>query len=175
MRPVALRAALAVAALVAVTASALPAAAAPAPAPAVGWTKTYTEAILLLKLRLPCRQVRSTAGCSVELAQQRLALSQRRLAACKSRITASAAGAACKDTDVAATARTNLTEIKRGFPLRTADCIGGSKTRLAGLRYGVFRCSITVEDDANPGGPVVVSGRLLVTVTGKTTFVWQAI
>lgn len=174
MRKAARRARLAAAALL-VMALAGPAAAAPAPAATAGWTKTYTEAILLLELRLPCKQVRSAAGCSITLAEQRLELSQRRLAACKSRKTASATGSACKDTNAAEVARVNLTEIKRGFPLRTADCVGGRKTRLAGLRYGVFRCSITVADDANPGGPVVVSGRLLVTVTGKATFAWQAI
>lgn len=175
MNTIARRATLAAAVLALAAPPALAAAAAPAPAPALGWTKTYTEAILLLKLRLPCKQVRSAAACSVALAEQQLARSQRRLADCEARMPASAAGAACKDTSTAAGARTNLTEVRRGFPLRTADCVGGRKTRLAGLRYGVFRCSITVEDDANPGGPVVVSGRLLVTVTGASTFVWQAI
>jgi hypothetical protein len=34
---------------------------------------------------------------------------------------------------------------------------------------------VTVYDDGNPGDPVVVSGRLLVTVTGATTFRWQAL
>jgi hypothetical protein len=159
--------------LVAAVAPARTAVAATSPAP--GWTKTYTEAILLLKLRVPCRQVRTVAGCSLERAELRLAQSRQRAAACKSRTTASAAASGCSDSVGAADAVANVTEIKRGFPIRTADCSGGTKSRLPGDRFGVFRCSITVDDDTNPGGPVVVSGRLLVTVTGKTTFSWQAI
>ena len=145
------------------------------PATGIGWTKTYTEAILLLKLRVPCRNVRSTEACSVQAAQDRLTLSERRLAACRARATASAKAATCKEAVDAATARMNLAEIKRGFPIRTADCTGGAKTRTGAEHYSAFRCTITVEDDSNGGGPIVVSGRLLVTVTGKATFVWQAL
>src|SRR6185437_601681 len=113
-----------------------------ATSPTRGWTKTYTEAILLLKLRVPCRQVRSLADCSLKQAQLRLAQSEQRAAACKSRTTASAAASGCSDSIGATNARANVAEIKRGFPIRTADCTGGTKARLTGERYGVFRCSI---------------------------------
>jgi hypothetical protein len=145
------------------------------PVTSIGWTKTYTEAILLLRLRVPCRNIRSTQACSVQAAQDRLTLSERRLAACKARATASAKAARCTEAADAANARTNLAEIRRGFPIRTADCTGGAKTKTGPERYSAFRCTITVEDDSNGGGPVVVSGRLLVTVTGKATFAWQAL
>jgi hypothetical protein len=65
--------------------------------------------------------------------------------------------------------------LRKGFPLRTAQCRGGGTPDPTGRRFGVFTCRITVYDDGNPTGPVVVSGRLLITVTGATTFSWRAI
>lgn len=145
------------------------------PAPAEGWTKTYTEAILLLKLRLPCKSVRSAAGCSVARAEQQLAQSERQLADCKARTTASADVDACSRRFDETRAQTNLADVEHGFPLSTADCTGGPNARVDGRRYGVFRCEVTVDDETGSGGPVVVTGRLLVTVNGKTAFSWQAI
>jgi hypothetical protein len=112
------------------------------PVPARLWTETKADAVLLLKLRLPCANVRSAGGCRVASAAHRSA---------------------------------NLTYLRKGFPLRTAQCKGGGTPGRTGKRFGVFTCRITVYDDASPGGPVVVSGRLLITVTGATTFTWRAI
>jgi hypothetical protein len=117
----------------------------PAPAahvPARLWTETKADAVLLLKLRLPCASVRSAGGCRVASA---------------------------------ARPSTNETYVRKGFPVRTARCKGGGAPDRTGRRFSVFQCRITVYDDANPTGPVVVSGRLLITVTGSTTFRWQAI
>jgi hypothetical protein len=110
-----------------------PASAAPAP---LLWSATKADAVLLLKLRLPCASIRSAGACRV----------------------ASAA-----------------TYRRKGFPLRTADCKGGGAPDRTGTRFGVFTCRITVYDDTNPTAPVDVSGRLLITVTGSTTFSWRAI
>jgi hypothetical protein len=111
------------------------------PLPARLWTETKADAVLLLKLRLPCASVRSAGGCRVASAAHRSA---------------------------------NLAYLRKGFPLRTARCKGGG-TPHTGRRFDVFNCRITVYDDANPSGPIVVSGRLLITVTGATTFSWRAI
>lgn len=112
------------------------------PVPARLWTETKADAVLLLKLRLPCASVRATGSCRVASAAHRSA---------------------------------NLTYLRKGFPLRTAQCKGGGTPDRTGRRFDVFTCRITVYDDANPSGPVVVSGRLLITVTGATTFSWRAI
>ena len=112
------------------------------PVPARMWTETKADAVLLLKLRLPCASVRAAGSCRVASAAHRSA---------------------------------NLTYLRKGFPLRTAQCKGGGTPDRARRRFDVFTCRITVYDDANPSGPVVVSGRLLITVTGATTFSWRAI
>jgi hypothetical protein len=158
--------------LLAFAALTVPPAEAAAPAPT--WTKTYAEAVLLLKLRLPCKNVRSPAACSLAAAVRRLAQSERRLAACKLRTTESTSARACTEHADSDAARTNVADLRRGFPLHTAHCTGGGDPS-SGRRYSVFRCAVTVRDDASAGGPVDVSGRLLVTVTGRATFVWQAI
>lgn len=127
------------------------AAAQPAPA-SIWWTDTKADAVLLLKLRLPCTSVRSPEGCSVASAQRDLARRGDGI-------------------DPA----TNLMYIKRGFPLRSAHCVGGGTPDRSGTRFRVFRCNITIYDDSKPKSPVIVSGRLLVTVTGTTLFSWAAV
>jgi hypothetical protein len=148
-------------AIVGATVFAATAAAAP-PSSVRLWTPTKADAVLLLKLRLPCPSVRSRANCSLSSAQ-------RRLAACSGRKASRCATSAGGDPSL------NLSYVRKGFPLRSAVCTSGGKGHGRGGRFSVFQCRVTVYDDGNPGDPVVVSGRLLVTVTGATTFRWQAL
>ena len=65
-----------------------------------------------------------------------------------------------------------LENVKNGFKLKSAECIGSG----SGIRFGLFRCKVTVLDrNVSTNQPMIVSGRIAVTTTGKATFRWELI
>jgi hypothetical protein len=136
---------------------------------------------------MPCTLVRTRWACSTKIAQafvdERSAVLQRIVEACEAR---DPSRTNCEETysqghtvkTLAEQGEWNLDRVIRGFPLLSAECIGAG----TGItRFKQLRCKVAVEDFFNKGGKpmlsnrLIVSGRVLVTVSGKTTFRWSLI
>lgn len=162
------------------------------------WTETYAEQTLLKKLVVPCKYVRTRYACSIKIAQSYVDnvenAYQKAIESCEAYASDPPRRDGCLEhvnknqariqagqlTEAEKTARAqpyfNLDRVTNGFPLTDAECIGSG----TGFRFRLFRCKISVEDPFNKGSlnfyrPVIVSGRLLITVTGKATFRWSVI
>lgn len=140
------------------------------------WSESYAERVLLAKLHVPCATVRKEKDCNLAAAQKEKAAFERRIADCQALATPDARlsclksiGTQTRDPDL------NLSQVKNGFPLEQADCVGGGKPDRSGFRFAQFRCKIKVIDEDILDTEIDVTGRILVTPTGPTTFRWRLI
>jgi hypothetical protein len=147
-----------------------------AAAPAWHWSESFAEKTLLTKLKVPCHFVRSTpADCSLAGAQAELASYNARIDACNA-LTDPNQTYGCLQAMIGLRApQANINWVTHGFPLDTADCVGTGPPDRSGYRFRQFRCKVTVIDRDRASRKTIVSGRLLVTPTGKATFKWALI
>jgi hypothetical protein len=151
------------------------------PKPKPVWTETYTERTLLKKLRIPCRYVRNQPSVNCDVASAQAMIEERKArvdqwtAACEAkpiaqeRLNCLTAGASLLSGGL--DLEWNLDQVSHGFSLTDATCVGSG----AGIRFHQLRCKVAVEDRDKNNTPGIVSGRILVTVTGKSTFRWSLI
>jgi hypothetical protein len=74
----------------------------------------------------------------------------------------------------------HLERVRDGFPLESANCVGGGKTDAGGFRFMQFRCKVVVKDrspyEAMYAPRVrLVGGRIVANVTGPRSFRWAVI
>jgi hypothetical protein len=154
------------------------------------WSEASAEKILLRKLRVPCKNVRteaSTFDCNVSAARRWVLLNNERVELFKKAKAAFGGGPQLTGSEqrrfrylqdlfdggtVPGDPSSNLGDLLHGFPISRADCIGGGPADSSGYRFSTFRCKITVDDDTNG---MTLKGRIVVYVTGRTTFRWHLI
>lgn len=169
------------------------------------WSESHAESVLLSRLRLPCANVREPAGCNKQRAMSTIAAIAKQEQRCEVLAPADADAFKNGKVDVAAIGQAfssmtkaqqsrftrcmdqlgslqsgrdpeeTLSRIATGFPIDTADCIGTGEPDVTGFRFYRFRCKVTVSDVTASNQDTLVSGRLGVTVTGKSTFRWLVI
>ena len=67
--------------------------------------------------------------------------------------------------------KANLAVVQAGFPAEAVECVGSG----SGVRFAQFRCKVSVIDTDTRKRKTEVWGRILVGVTGKSTFRWSLI
>jgi hypothetical protein len=160
-------------------------AAAIATARACFWTESYAEAIVVKRVHIPCTRVRPKKACDVNAARKRLQYWKQKGDQCNqsSDVPRCLVGAA----NQLASAEPNYRYARYGFGLESADCIGAGLPDKSSVRFSQFRCKILFEEQRLPplvgtngeivsaGQTVLHSGRIVVYVTGQTTFRWALI
>jgi len=142
------------------------------------WTETYAEQRVTKTVLVPCKRVRRAAECVLADAIAEAARLETAIANCKT-INANLPERAYQCLlSLAQRSRSpeqNLSRIRRGFPVAAADCVGGGDADKSGYRFPMFRCKVTVADTSPANKPVVVKGRIVLYVTGSSTFRWALI
>ena len=138
------------------------------PKPAWFWTETVAERTVVQRVLIPCARVRKLPRCSIPVAQRRVEQRDAAVATCQ----ASADPVPCMAAfELMPDPRVELRHVTRGFPVETAECVGGGKTDSGGFRFTQFRCKVTVDDYNWLSDRVLtVAGRIVVYVTGARTF-----
>lgn len=146
-----------------------------APAKRWYWTESLAEKLVVGKVVVPCARVRKPVYCNLAQAELRLRQWEDAVARCDnySEYDRIACLAAHPDE---LSPRHELRHVRVGFPVDTAECIGGGQTDGAGFRFGQFRCKVTIKDyRPNLDRTLIATGRLALYVTGKQTFRWAII
>jgi hypothetical protein len=138
------------------------------------WSASYADRTLLKKMRVPCVQIRfRLRDCSVRRAKKEVAVYSAALAGCK-RLTDPAKRFECLQSLVnnpPYDPEKNLAVVERGFPLRSAACVGSGPR--SGDRFAAFRCDFRVIDAGwSETTPLPVFGRLLITPISTSGFRW---
>ena len=132
------------------------------------WTETFAERMVVKKTLIPCQRVRKLPRCSVAVAENRVRQFDDAVAACDQydedgKITCLAS------LEIQPDPRIELRHVQRGFPVETAECVGGAPDK-SGFRFRQFRCKVTVNDYNWLTQRVLkVGGRIVVYVTGSRT------
>lgn len=154
------------------------------------WSESYTERIVLKKVRIPCLMVLGGHGaqwwgsgpaCDLKSALSDVARAEKEYA------NADKCGAfdpaACKIQAAAylGDAETRLGYVREGLKLATANCTGTGAPDSTGYRFSTFRCKVTnivfapAACVGNGCHDTKVSGRIAVWPTGRASLRWKLI
>jgi hypothetical protein len=153
------------------------------------WTESAAEKFVIhSSARVPCTRVRREVklNCNLKEATAWVHETEERVAHCGGEPVTDITDAIRNDLDCATKesdlddANWQLGRIRDGFPMQSADCIGGGKSDAGGFRFTQFRCKVVVENRAmydapSPGKVTLVGGRIAVYVTGPRSFSWRII
>jgi hypothetical protein len=150
------------------------------------WTEAYAEGRVVKKVHIPCTRVRSKKDCDVKGTRARYESWRQKEDRCK-QIEDPAKSARCliSMANHLSDAKIAYRYARRGFALESATCLGTGRADKTGKMFPEFRCKVLFEDQRvaptiNLNGDVVDEGktikytaRLVVYVTGRTSFRWK--